>query len=131
MQKVTFKEGIESDKIIFSNKELNDRKNPLPIHSDAKDEIKENFDLPPSIVVTQKSEKESFLNKHERWLRGVQLLDELADCSDQLAETIFAYILAALVKEINDQYHLHPEWTDVLMEEKRSLTDSLKALGKE
>jgi hypothetical protein len=58
-------------------------------------------------------------------------LDELSDCSDQFAETIFAYILAALVKEINEQYHLHPEWTDVLMEEKRSLTDSLKALGKD
>lgn len=107
VQKVTLKEGVESDKIIFSNKELNDRKNPLTINADAKDEIKENFDVPPSIA-TQKSEKESFLNKHERWLRGVQLLDELADCSDQLAETIFAYILAALVKEINDQYHLHP-----------------------
>lgn len=111
---------------------MNDRKNPQSATSasDAKDEIKENFDIPPSIA-HQKSEKESFLTKHERWLRGVQLLDELADCSDQLAETIFAYILAALVKEINEQYHLHPEWTDVLMEEKRSLTDSLKALGKE
>lgn len=37
VQKVAFKEGVESDKIIFSNKELNDRKNPIPIHSDAKD----------------------------------------------------------------------------------------------
>jgi hypothetical protein len=58
-------------------------------------------------------------------------MDELADCSDQLAETIFAYILAALVKEINEQYQLHPEWTDILMEEKRCLTDSLKAMGRE
>lgn len=40
-------------------------------------------------------------------------------------------MLGAMVKEINEQFHLHPEWTDVLMEEKRSITDSLKALGKD
>ena len=92
---MAFKEGVESDKIIFSNKELNDRK--IIAASEAKDEIKENFDLPMTLI-SHKSERESFLGKHERWLRGIQLLDELADCSDQLAETIFAYILAALAK---------------------------------
>ena len=35
------------------------------------------------------------------------------------------------MREINEQYQLHPEWTDVLMEEKRCLSDSLKSLGKD
>lgn len=79
--------------------------------TDFKDEIKENFDLPPT-----KPERETFLNTHERWLRGMQLLEEISDCPDQLAETIFAYLLTALLKEVNEQFHQHPEWTDVLME---------------
>ena len=36
-----------------------------------------------------------------------------------------------MLKEINEQYNNYPEWTDVLMEEKRCLTDSLKTLGRE
>jgi hypothetical protein len=36
-----------------------------------------------------------------------------------------------MLREINDQYHNHPEWTDVLLEEKRCLTDTLRALGRE
>lgn len=36
-----------------------------------------------------------------------------------------------MLREINEQYQGHPEWTDVLMEEKRCLTDTLKALGRE
>ena len=36
-----------------------------------------------------------------------------------------------MLKEINEQYQSHPEWTDVLMEEKRCLTDSLRALGRD
>jgi len=36
-----------------------------------------------------------------------------------------------MLKEVTEQYHDHPEWTDVLMEEKRCLTDSLRALGRE
>jgi len=35
-----------------------------------------------------------------------------------------------MIKEINEQYHSHPEWTDVLMEEKRCLSDALRAMGK-
>ena len=74
--------------------------------------------------------EENFIDKHSRWLRGVQLLDELSDCGDS-AETIFSYLIAAMLKEINEQYQSHPEWTDVLMEEKRCLTDSLRALGRD
>lgn len=60
----------------------------------------------------------------------MQLLDELTDCGDS-AEIIFYYVILSMLKEINDQYRNHPEWTDVLMEEKRCLTDTLKALGRD
>ena len=36
-----------------------------------------------------------------------------------------------MLREINEQYQNHPEWTDVLMEEKRCLTDTMKALGRD
>ncbi len=40
-------------------------------------EVKENYDFHAN------KEKENFISKHERWLKGIQLLDELSDCSDQ------------------------------------------------
>lgn len=36
-----------------------------------------------------------------------------------------------MLKEINEQSKSYPEWTDVLMEEKRCLGDTLKALGRD
>lgn len=36
-----------------------------------------------------------------------------------------------MLKQINDQYPNHPEWTDVLMDEKRCLSDTLRALGRD
>ena len=79
---------------------------------------------PPSLP-----KEENFIDRHSRWLRGVQILDELTDCGDS-AEAIFCYVIMAMLKEINEQYQSHPEWTDVLMEEKRCLSDSLKAMGR-
>ena len=72
----------------------------------------------------------SFIDRHSRWLRGVQLLDELSDCGES-AEVIFCYVVASMLKQINEQYSNHPEWTDVLMEEKRCLSDTLRALGRD
>lgn len=60
----------------------------------------------------------------------MQLLDELSDCGSS-AETIFCYVISAMLREINEQYPNHPEWTDVLMEEKRCLNDTLRAMGRD
>jgi len=58
------------------------------------------------------------------------LLDELSE-TGEAAETVFYYVVVVMLREINDQYHTHPEWTDVLLEEKRCLSDTLRALGRE
>jgi hypothetical protein len=60
----------------------------------------------------------------------VQILDELSDCGES-AEPIFCYVIGAILKDIGEQYGSHPEWTDVLMEEKRCLSDTLRALGRD
>ena len=142
---------FQSDKLIFSHKDIKENKETPPamlkkvtsdqVHTitsptlSEKDKEKSDSNSAPPIAPAVSApstlpKEENFIEKHSRWLRGVQLLDELTDCGDS-AEAIYYYVIVAMLKEINEQYQNHPEWTDVLMEEKRCLTDSMKALGRD
>ena len=40
-------------------------------------------------------------------------------------------MLGVLNQEVADQYQMHPEWTDVLMEEKRAVGEAFRKMGLE
>lgn len=121
------KDDVESDKLIFSNKELQkDRE------TEKEPTLKRIVSEQPPLDTREDSREEgSFPSRHKRWLKGIQLLDELSDCSDAQAETIFYYVILAILREINEQTASHSEWTDLLLEERRCLGDALRSMGKE
>jgi serine/threonine protein kinase len=140
------KEDVESDKLIFSNKELHKEADKEPILKRIVSEQPSQapplppppspsaLSQPPAIDMREDfkdAEGESFPSRHKRWLKGIQLLDELSDCSDAQAETIFYYIILAILRDINEQTNSYSEWTDLLLEERRCLTDTLRSMGKD
>lgn len=41
------------------------------------------------------------------------------------------YVLVSLLRQVGKEYQKHPEWTDVLFEEKKCIQDALRALNKD
>ena len=69
----------------------------------------------------QKEEKEKFGQKHKHWLDSILLVEEWISSVSNINDKIICLVLMILLNKIEEETSRYPEWTDVLIEEKRSL----------